>query len=68
MLSTMKSHWNTGLVTSMWTNMAASTAMTAAAIQRPGWRTGTARICSGGAGVVLRVGDMERGGGVSRPG
>ena len=36
MLSTMKSHWNTGLVTSMWTNMAASTAMTAAATQRPG--------------------------------
>ena len=68
MLSTMKSHWNTGLVASMWMNMAASTAMTAVAIQRPGCRTGTARICSGGAGVVLLSTDMGRGGGVSRPG
>src|SRR4051812_8617647 len=56
MLSNMKPHWNTGFVTSMCTNISARTAMTAAATQRPGCRTGTARICSGGAGrVVLSV-------------
>src|SRR3954453_22202734 len=53
MLSNMKDHWNTGLVTSMWTNIATSTAMTAVAIQRPGGRTGTARIGSGGAGRAV---------------
>ena len=53
MLSNMKLHWNTGFVSSMCTNIAMSTAMTAAAIHRPGCRTGTALICSGGAGRVV---------------
>ena len=53
MLSNMNRHWNTGFVTSMCTNIAMSSAMTAAAIHRPGWRTGTAWICSGGAGRVV---------------
>src|SRR5687767_4510932 len=63
MLSTMKPHWNTGFVTSMWTNIAASTAMTPAAIHRPGCRTGTARICSGGAGRVVVSDVMDVAGG-----
>ena len=53
MLSTMKSHWNTGFVTSMCTNISARTPMTTAATHRPGCRTGTALICSGGAGRVV---------------
>ena len=53
MLSNMNSHWNTGFVSSMCTNIATSTAMTAAAIHRPGCRTGTALICSGGAARVV---------------
>ncbi|GIL26563.1 hypothetical protein NUM_18170 [Actinocatenispora comari] len=40
-------HWNALFVTTMWTNIAASTASTTTATQRPGWRTGTARIGSG---------------------
>src|SRR4051812_19843262 len=53
MLSNMNRHENTGFVTSMWTNMATRTAITAAAPHRHGCRTGTARICSGGAGRVV---------------
>src|SRR5689334_18080312 len=53
MLSNMNPHWNTGFVSSMCTNMRASTAMTAAATRRPGCRCGTARICWGGAGRVV---------------
>src|SRR4051812_18896839 len=53
MLSAMNPQENTGFVTSMWTNMATRTAITAAATHRQGCRTGTARICSGGAGRVV---------------
>src|SRR6476469_300014 len=53
MLSNMKRHWNTSFVSSMCTNMAISSAMSPAAIQRPGCRTGTARISSGGACRVV---------------
>src|SRR3954468_2246331 len=53
MLSNMNPHWNTGFVISMCTNISARTAMITAATQRPGCRTGTARISSGGAGRVV---------------
>src|SRR4029450_11834771 len=53
MLSNMNPHWNTGFVSSMWTNIAMNTAIRPAAIHRPGWRTGTALICSGGAVRVV---------------
>src|SRR4051812_40716089 len=36
-----------GFVASMWTNIPASTRMTNAATQRPGWRTGIALMASG---------------------
>ena len=39
---------NLGLVIRLWTSMAASTASTAMATQRPGCRTGMALISSGG--------------------
>src|SRR5215213_9571178 len=60
MLSNMKPHWNAGLVTSMWTNIATRTAMTTMATQRPGWRTGTALTVSGGtrSGVLVAVSVM----------
>ena len=35
-----------GFVTTLWTSIAARTAMTTTATQRPGWRTGTALIAS----------------------
>lgn len=54
MLSSMKRHWNAGLVTSMLTNIATSTATTAVATQRPGCRTGTALITSGSDGASVR--------------
>ncbi len=47
MLRNMNRHWNASFVTSMCANIATSTAMTASAAQRPGWRTGTARMGSG---------------------
>ena len=67
MLSNMNSHWNTGFVTSMCTNIAMSTAIRPAAIHRPGCRTGTALICSGGAvrvvvSVVMAVAGQPTGG------
>src|SRR6478735_1434305 len=50
------SHWNTSLVTSALTTMAASTTTTAPEIHRPGYRTGIAWIRRGSsAGVVAAV-------------
>src|SRR3954447_6495710 len=66
MLSNMNPHWNTGFVSSMFTNIATSTAMTAAATHRPGCRTGTAWIRSGAAGRVLVSAVMSADGGVHR--
>src|SRR5262245_51178335 len=53
MLSIMNDHWNALLVTSRWTNMPTSKAMTAIATQRHGCRTGTALIASGRARSVV---------------
>src|SRR4029453_16565686 len=59
MLSNMKRHWNASLVTSMWTNMAATMARTTIATQRPGCRTGTAVMASGCARSAVFVSVMR---------
>src|SRR5512132_3818640 len=58
MLSSMKRHWNASLVTSMWTNIAATMARTTIATQRPGCRTGTAVMASGCARSAVFVSVM----------
>ena len=45
----MTFHSKRGFVSRVCTNIATSTSTTAAASHRPGWRTGTALISSGGA-------------------
>ena len=55
MLSSMKRHWNASLVTSMWTNIAATIARTTVATHRPGCRTGTAVMASGCARSAVFV-------------
>jgi hypothetical protein len=57
MLSSMKRHWKASLVTSMWTNIAATMARITIATHRPGCRTGTAVMASGCArsGVFVSV-------------
>ena len=58
MLSSMKRHWNASLVTSMWTNIAATMARTTIATHRPGCRTGTAVMASGCARSAVFVSVM----------
>jgi hypothetical protein len=58
MLSNMKRHWNASLVTSMWTNIAATMARTTIATHRPGCRTGTAVMASGSARSAVFVSVM----------
>jgi hypothetical protein len=48
-------HWKCGLVTALRTSANAIRTTSAAATQRPGRRTGTALICSGGALSVVRA-------------
>src|SRR3954468_14594298 len=47
MLSKMNFQWKFAFVTSMCTNIAVSSRITAIATHLPGWRTGTARMGSG---------------------
>ena len=53
----MTSHSKRGFVTRECTNIATRTSTTAAASHRPGWRTGTALISSGGP---VRSGGLRR--------
>ena len=70
MFSTMKRHWKCAFVTKHVHIIATRTAMTTVPTHRPGCRTGTARICSGGAGrapapvasVVMQCGASAGGG------
>src|SRR3954471_9771024 len=64
MLSKMNFQWKFAFVTSMCTNIAVSSRITAIATHRPGWRTGTARMGSGrsvrgSASVVVMTSDAR---------
>src|SRR3954447_7806416 len=58
------SQWKRGFVATEWTIVAARTTTIAAATQRPGWRTGPARICSGLAGAATSCRPADA---ISRP-
>src|SRR3954453_4602645 len=58
------SQWKRGFVATEGTIVAAGPTTTAPATQRPGWRTGTARICSGLAGAATSCRPADA---ISRP-